>query len=342
MNEPPRDPKFGLLKYPFELREQVIRNMEFMDASVQFYHLYIDCYRFFSFYFSTLSKRSKQMVRSARYQTIRITFRFEKDCSMDKIEIETKKGERLKISLSDFKNPPKRDPYTLDGLELASFIKEQSDDYRKKLSAHLLFIFHFNSMEVHMGRNVKHLDDLYLWKIRKQFDSVDLIVNDGLRITPEYLKFVLNTTKAKKYFMYFKMDDLNFKYQLKDCEYLDVGGSIQWLDTDDFLKRNPQIICFTLDDLPGKQVNDLLKQWINGQVSGLESMEFFNSVGYPDDVIFDGILTKETKLTYVIIEESLMEIEMIMIKVQVIISPNFSERNKLMIYLECGIMTEQQ
>ncbi|PIC36632.1 hypothetical protein B9Z55_015557 [Caenorhabditis nigoni] len=281
MNEPPRDPKFGLLKYPFELREQVIRNMEFIDA----------------FYFSTLSKRSKQMVRSARYQTIRITFRFEKDCSMDKIEIETIKGERLKISLSDFKNSPKRDPYTLDGLELASFIKEQSEDYRKKLCAHLLSIFHFNSTEVHMGRNIKHLDDLYLWKIRKQFDSVDLIVNDGLHITPEYLKFVLNTTKAKKYFMYFKMDDLNFKYQLKDCEYLDVGGSIQWLDTYDFLKRNPQIICFTLDDLPGKQVNNLLKQWINGQVNGLESMEFFNSVGYPDDVIFDGILTMETKLT---------------------------------------------
>ncbi|PIC36654.1 hypothetical protein B9Z55_015571 [Caenorhabditis nigoni] len=93
------------------------------------------------------------------------------------------------------------------------------------------------------------------------------------------------------------MEESNFKYRLKDCEHLDVGGSVQWLDTDDFLKRNPKMKRLHLEDLPGEQINDLLKQWINGEGIDLKNMLFFNSTGYPDDVIFDGIVTMETKLT---------------------------------------------
>ncbi|CAO4375370.1 unnamed protein product [Caenorhabditis nigoni] len=77
MEEPPRTPKFGFLKFPFPLREQVIRNMEFMDV----------------FHFSTLSKRSKQMVRSAKYQTYRIHFDFDDDdSSMDHVEVDFNEG----------------------------------------------------------------------------------------------------------------------------------------------------------------------------------------------------------------------------------------------------------
>ncbi|PIC36639.1 hypothetical protein B9Z55_015562 [Caenorhabditis nigoni] len=264
MNETPKNRKFGLLKCPFPLREQVIRNMEFMDA----------------FHFSTLSKRSKQMVRSARYQTVCTTFSFEEDSSMDHIEIETSKSERLKISLSNLNDLPKRNQNSFDGLKLASLINEPSDDYRRKLSAHLLFIFDFEEVSVHIERNIEHA-----------------YVASTAYITPEYLQFVLNATKAKEYYMDFKMDDLNFKYQLNDCEFLDVSGSVQWLDTDGILQRNPQMEHLHLEELQGGQINGLLKQWINGQVTDLESLAFFNWDGYPNEVILDGIVTMETKLT---------------------------------------------
>ncbi|PIC36655.1 hypothetical protein B9Z55_015572 [Caenorhabditis nigoni] len=281
MEEPPEKQKFGLLKCPFALREEVIRNMEFMDA----------------FHFSTLSKRSKQLVRNARYQTFRITFCFEEKSSKDNIEMEIKKGERLKISLSDLNVPPKRGSSSLDGLKLANLINEPSDDYRKKLSAHLLFIFHFKEISVQIGRNIKHVEDLFLWSITKQFDTVGLMAQKKLHITPDYLQFVLNATNAKEYFLDFRMNDLNFKYQLKDCESLDVSGSIQCLDTDGILQRNPKMKELHLEELPGEQINDLLKQWINGEVNDLEVLAFFNWDGYSNEVILDGIVTMKTKLT---------------------------------------------
>ncbi|PIC36663.1 hypothetical protein B9Z55_015578 [Caenorhabditis nigoni] len=118
-----------------------------------------------------------------------------------------------------------------------------------------------------------------------------------LHITPEYLQFVLNATKAKEYYMDFKMDDLKFKYQLRDCEFLHVRSSIQWLDRHGIFQRNPQMKELHLEELPGEQINDLLKQWINGQVIDLEVLGFFNCRGYPNEVILDGIVTMETRLT---------------------------------------------
>ncbi|PIC36641.1 hypothetical protein B9Z55_015563 [Caenorhabditis nigoni] len=290
MVEQQKTPKFGLLKCPFALREEVIRNMEFMDT----------------FHFSTLSKRSKQMVHKAKYQTMFIAFRFEEDSRDDHIEMEIKHGEddhiemeikhaeNLKISLSDSNDSSETDQKPLDGRKLASLIDGTSGDYRKKLSAHLLFIFHFEVISVQIGRKIENVDDLFLWSIRKQFDSVGIMTQQ--EITPEYLQLVLNTAKAKEYYLDFKMDDLNFKYQLKDCESLDASGSIQWLDMDGILQRNPQMKHIHLEELPGKHINDLLKQWINGQVTDLENLEFFNRRGYRDHVILDGIGTMKTKL----------------------------------------------
>ncbi|PIC36619.1 hypothetical protein B9Z55_015544 [Caenorhabditis nigoni] len=284
MEEPPKPPKFGLLKFPFPLREQVIRNMEFMDV----------------FHFSTLSKRSKNMVRSAKYQTYRINFDFDDDdSSMDHVEVDFNEGrEDFKISLSDSEDPSKRNPYRLDGLELANLIDEPSDDYRKKMSSHILFIHHSKWTSVRFGRNFEHVNDLYLWDVTKQFDSVILSGDDKLHITPKYLQSILNSTKAKKYTLDFKIEDINFEYQEPlDCEQLIVVGTIQWLDTDNFLKRNPNLKLLQGKHLPGEKINDLLKQWINGEAVDLKELVLLKGRGYPADVIFDGILTMETKLT---------------------------------------------
>ncbi|PIC36657.1 hypothetical protein B9Z55_015573 [Caenorhabditis nigoni] len=287
MEEPPRNPKFGLLKCPFALREEVIGNMDFMDA----------------FHFSTLSKRSKQMVRKARYQIDFIKFRFEENIKNDRIEVKIKNNDWLKISMSDSNDPPVRDPTMIDGLKLANLIDEPSDDYRKKLSAHILSIFHFKSTHVHLERNIEHLDDLFLWDIRKQFDCVEVCLSRCDDISPEDLQLVLNNLVSKSYLLEFELNDSSYKYQkpLKYCESLDVRGSCQWLDPENILQRNPQMKDLNLEDLPGEQVNNLLKQWINGEGIGLESMGFeiswYNGIDYPDNVIFDGIDTMETKLT---------------------------------------------
>ncbi|PIC36629.1 hypothetical protein B9Z55_015554 [Caenorhabditis nigoni] len=281
MEEPPRIPKFRLLKYPFPLREEVIRNMEFMDA----------------FYFSTLSKRSKRLVHNAKYPVISIDFMFETNSKDDRIRVATD-DDLLNISLSDSNVPPVRYPNTFDGLKLASLINEPSDDYRRKLSAHLLFLFHFKEVSVHIERNIEHLHDLFLWSIRKTFHCIFVWPTRSISMKPEDLQFVLNSLESKTYCLNFSLDDSNYKYRESlGCENLDVDGSTQWLDTDDFLKRNPQMKELYIDDLPGKQVNDLLKQWINGKVIDLKNMYFFNPAGYPDEVILDGIVTMETKLT---------------------------------------------
>ncbi|CAO4375369.1 unnamed protein product [Caenorhabditis nigoni] len=49
--------------------------------------------------------------------------------------------------------------------------------------------------------------------------------------------------------------------------------------------------------LQGEKINDLLKQWINGEGIQLEKLVLLKWRGYPANVIFDGIVTMETKLT---------------------------------------------
>ncbi|CAO4375381.1 unnamed protein product [Caenorhabditis nigoni] len=282
MKEPPRNQTFGLLKYPFLLREQIIRNLDFMDA----------------FYFSTLSKRSKQMVHNAKYPVISIDFMFTEDSTNDHIEVEHEYDKFLKISLWSWNVPNERDPNTIDGLELANLIDEPSDDYRKKICAHLLFAFHFRWTSVKIERNIENLSDLFLWDIRKKFDDVEVRLSLWLEITPEDLHFVLNSLDAKQYYLIFSLNDSNYKYREPlGCEHLEVPGSIQWLDTDDFLKRNPSMKQLCLKNLTGEQINDLIKQWINGEAIGLDNMVFFYGIPYPENLILDEIVTMETKLT---------------------------------------------
>ncbi|CAO4375382.1 unnamed protein product [Caenorhabditis nigoni] len=279
--EPPKNRKFGLLKCPFALREQIVRNMEFMDA----------------FHFSTLSKRSKRLVHDAKLRAQSISF--DMDISDDLIIVKTKDRQRLTISLSNSTFPPKRDSNSLDGLELANLINEPSEDYRKKLSAHLLFIFPFEETSVYIERRFEPLTDCFLWDAGMKFDLVSVGGNVLLSISSENLKFILETMKSKEYYLCTKIsDDSNFKYQKPlDCEELFVSHGRQWLDTDDFLKRNPKMKRLNLLHLRGEQINDLLKQWINGEVTDLETMTINNFKGYPDDVVFDGIVTMQTKLT---------------------------------------------
>ncbi|CAO4375374.1 unnamed protein product [Caenorhabditis nigoni] len=282
MIEPPGNPKFGLLKCPFALREEVIRNMEFMDA----------------FHFSTLSRRSKQMVHKAKYQTVHITFGFEEDSREDHIEFGIKDFERLKISFSDSNNAPERDPKAIDGRKLANLIDGPSCDYRKKLSAHLLFIFHSDWTIVYIERNIKNLGDIFQWNFKTTFDYVRFSAVGVLYITPKTLKSVLNALESKKFELEFKMDDSIYKYrETLNCEILDVRDSIQWLEIDNFLERNPKMRILSLQDLPGEQINNLLKQWIHGKVVDMETWYLLRNDGYPDDVIFDGIVTMKTKLT---------------------------------------------
>ncbi|PIC36638.1 hypothetical protein B9Z55_015561 [Caenorhabditis nigoni] len=253
MNEPPTNPKFGFQKCPFALREEIIRNMEFMDA----------------FHFSTLSKRSKRMVHDAKLPTHSISFYF--SWLGDMISVETiKDGKRFAISLSD---TSKRDPEITDGVKLASLINEPSDDYRKKLSAHLLSIFPFKETVVFIDREIEPLTEFFLWDVRKTFNFVTVGWGSPFFISSEDLIFMLETIKSNRCNLGIKIDGANFKCRkaLK-FEQLSAFHSVQWLDTDDFLKRNPKMKHLHLEDLYGEQINDLLKQWINGQVTDLESL----------------------------------------------------------------------
>ncbi|CAO4375379.1 unnamed protein product [Caenorhabditis nigoni] len=257
--------------------------MEFMDA----------------FHFSIISKRSKQMVHKTRYPITSISFRFGKDNTNDHVEMKTEDDKWLKISLSDSNDHCEIDSNSIDGRKLAGLIKVSSDDFRKKLSAHLFFICHFRVTNVYIMRNIEPLYDIFLWSIRKTFHSIFVRPLFPIPIKHADLRLVLNSLESKTYYLNFSLDDPNYKYREPlRCEHLQVSGSSLWLDTDDFLKRNPQMKKLYIDGLPGKQVNDLLKQWTNGTVIDLKSMYFFNSVGYPDKVIFDGIVTMETKLTF--------------------------------------------
>ncbi|PIC36664.1 hypothetical protein B9Z55_015579 [Caenorhabditis nigoni] len=229
---------------------------------------------------------------------------FEKNSKDDRIRVATD-DDLLNISLSKLNVPPRRgrnllekDPNTINGLKLASLINEPSDDYRKKLSAHLFFIFHFKEILVHLERNIEHLHDLFLWSIIKTFHCIFVWPTRSNALKPEDLKFVLNSLESKTYCLNFTLDYSNYKYrELLGCDHLEVGDSIQWLDTDEFLNRNPQMKKLHIDYFPGKHVNDFLKQWINGKVIDLKEMNFFEPGGYSDEVIFDGIVTIETKLT---------------------------------------------
>ncbi|CAO4375383.1 unnamed protein product [Caenorhabditis nigoni] len=192
MNEPPTNPKFGLLKCPFALREQIVRNMEFMDA----------------FYFSTLSKQSKRLVHDAKRRNHLITFRFDRLVANDTI------------------------------IGLFSLI----------------------------------------------------------RISSEVLKFILGTIKTNEYYLGISIIEANFKYRKAlDCGKLLTYHSVQWLDTDGILQRNLKMKKLHLH---GKQINDLLKQWINGQVTDLESLIGYKRYNFPADVILDGIVTMEPSITH--------------------------------------------
>ncbi|PIC36662.1 hypothetical protein B9Z55_015577 [Caenorhabditis nigoni] len=278
MNEPPKNRKFGLLKCPFALREEVIRNMEFMDA----------------FHFSTLSKRSKRMVHDAKLPTHSITFYF--SWLGDMISVETiTDGKRFAISLSD---TSKRDPEIVDGVKLASLINEPSEDYRKKLSAHLLFIFPFKETVVFIDREIEPLTEFFLWDVRKTFYFVTVGWGSPLFILSEDLIFILETIKSNRCNLGIKIDGANFKYRKPlECEQLSAFHSVQWLDTDGILQRNPKMKQLHLEDLYGEQINDLLKQWINGQVTDLEYLIGLKRYDYSADVILDGIVTMDPTIT---------------------------------------------
>ncbi|CAO4375361.1 unnamed protein product [Caenorhabditis nigoni] len=247
MDETPKNRKFGLLKFPFALREEVIRNMEFMDA----------------FHFSTLSKRSKRLVHNAKLRTHSITFCLNTFVANDKIIVETIKDiQCVMISLADPRESFKRkNPDVIDGRKLANLINEPSDDYKKKLSAHLLFIFHFKETKLHIEKGVSNvhfernytepLTDFFLWDVRKTFDFVSIGWGSPLFISSKDLKFILETIKSNQYYL-------------------------------------------------GKQINILLKQWINGQVTDLESLRVRKRYGSrdPADVILDGIVTMAPTITY--------------------------------------------
>ncbi|CAO4375360.1 unnamed protein product [Caenorhabditis nigoni] len=245
MDETPKNRKFGLLKCPFALREEVIRNMEFMDA----------------FHFSTLSKRSKRLVHNAKLRTHSITFCLNTFVANDKIIVETiKDGQCAMISLADPRESFKRrNPDVIDGRKLANLINEPSDDYKKKLSAHLLFIFHSKETILHIEKGVSNVDfernytepltDFFLWDVRKTFDFVSIGWGSPLFISSEDLKFILETIKSNQYYL-------------------------------------------------GKQINDLLKQWINGQVTDLESLIGYKRYNFPADDILDGIVTIDPTITY--------------------------------------------
>ncbi|CAO4375378.1 unnamed protein product [Caenorhabditis nigoni] len=276
MEHPPKNRKFGLLKCPFLLREEIIRNMEFMDA----------------FHFSTLSKRSKRLVHDAKLPTHSITFYFSR--LGDMISVETIKDEKsFAISLSA------RDPEITDGLKLASLINEPSDDYRKKLSAYLLSIFPFKETNVFIDREIEPLTESFLWDVRKTFNFVIVGWGSPLFISSEDLILLLETIKSNRCYLGIKIDGANFKYRKPlEFEQLSAFHSIQWLDTDGFLQRNPKMKQLHLEDLYGEQINDLLKQWINGQVTDLESLSVYKRYDYRADVILDGIVTMDPTITH--------------------------------------------
>ncbi|PIC36658.1 hypothetical protein B9Z55_015574 [Caenorhabditis nigoni] len=120
---------------------------------------------------------------------------------------------------------------------------------------------------------------------------------DRPHITPENLQFVLNALETKQYNLECKIDVLEFRYRESlNCEHLNASN-IGWLEIDSFLKRNPTMKFLVLQGLQGEQVNDLLKQWINGEGIDLETLLLFTFIGYPDNVTFDDITTMDTKLT---------------------------------------------
>ncbi|PIC34045.1 hypothetical protein B9Z55_013815 [Caenorhabditis nigoni] len=294
MNETPKNRKFGLLKFPFALREEVIRNMEFMDA----------------FNFSTLSKRSKRLVLNAKLRTHSITFCIDCLLAKDMIRVETiKDGKCAMISLADPNKPLKRrNPDVIDGVNLASLINEPSDDYRKKLSAYILSISHFNWTNVHIERDfanvhferdyVEPLTEFFLWDVRKKFDSIR-VGRGSLSMSSEVLKFLLETIKSNQYYLGIRIIEANFKYRKSlDCETLSALHSVQWLDTYGILQRNPKMKKLHLEGLEGEQINDLLKQWINGQVTDLESLIGYKRYNFPADDVLDGIVTLDPTITH--------------------------------------------
>ncbi|PIC36548.1 hypothetical protein B9Z55_015497 [Caenorhabditis nigoni] len=285
MDETPKNRKFGLLKFPFALREEVIRNMEFMDA----------------FHFSTLSKRSKRLVHDAKLRAHSISFRFG-FLEKDKIGVVTKNGNFVIELPGPNDIGTKILPNLLDGRKLANLINEPSDDYRKRLIAHLLFIFHFKETKLLIeGCFVDPLTEFFLWDVRKTFDFVSFGRCISILISSEDLKFILETIKSKGCYLGIKIDDANFKYRKAlECDTFSAFGSVQWLDTDGILQRNPKMKKLYLEGLEGKQINDLLKQWINRQVTDLESLRVRKRYGSrdPADVILDGILTMDPTITH--------------------------------------------
>ncbi|PIC36668.1 hypothetical protein B9Z55_015581 [Caenorhabditis nigoni] len=246
MNEPPKNPKFGLLMCPFALREQIVRNMELMDAV------------------EAIEERNS-----------------------------------FRIGLSESNAPSERDPAIMDGVKLASFINETADDYRKKLSAHILFIFHSKLINVHIERNLAEpLRKFFLWDVSKTFDFVRIGWCGSILISSEDLKFILQTIKSIRCCLGIKIDDAHFKYQeAMECENFLAKYSAQWLDTVGILHRNPKMKKLHLQNIQGEQINDLLKQWINGEVD-LEFLIGSNRNGLPADVILDGIVTLDPTIAH--------------------------------------------
>ncbi|PIC36569.1 hypothetical protein B9Z55_015509 [Caenorhabditis nigoni] len=283
--ESPKNRKFGLLKCPYALREEIIRNMEFMDA----------------FNFSTLSKRSKRLVHDAKLRINSISFRFG-FLEKDKIGVVTKNGDFVIQLPGPNDIGTKILPNLFDGRKLANLINEPSDDYRKRLIAHLLFIFHFKRTKLLVeGGFAEPLTEFFLWDVRKTFDFVSFGRFSSILISSEDLKFLLETIKSNGCYLGIKIDEANFKYR-KALEYetFSAFNGVKWLDTDGILQRNPKMKTLHLEGLEGEQINDLLKQWINGQVTDLEYLRLLKRYDSrdPADVILDGIVTLDPTITH--------------------------------------------
>ncbi|PIC36595.1 hypothetical protein B9Z55_015527 [Caenorhabditis nigoni] len=253
---------------------------------------------FFSFHFSTLSKRSKRLVHDAKLRTDWILFRFG-FLETDRIGVVTKNG-NFRIKLPGPNDRTEILPNSLDGRKLASLINEPSDDYRKKLIAHLLFIFHFKETKLHIeGCFVKPLTEFFLWDLRKTFDFFAFGSLTSVLISSEDLKFLLENIRSNGCYLGIRIDDANFKYR-KALEYetFSAFNGVKWLDTDGILQRNPKMKQLCLEGLEEKQINDLLKQWINGQVTDLESLRVHTWKHYRADVILDGIVTMDPTITH--------------------------------------------
>ncbi|PIC17578.1 hypothetical protein B9Z55_023774 [Caenorhabditis nigoni] len=246
-----------LLELPTDLQHDIIRNMNFLAI----------------FHLSTF-RAFRRNAGKRRYWT-ELCLKLEKDSEKDCIDVLQNETRVERILLHN--DAVASEHRAGDKLvvahsvtDLAKKIKGKHEDPREHVLRHLLQVFHFKTKKLDCKRDINEQKDSFVWNSIPMFDMVYLSggsfwSSDHINMASEEIEIFLRRIKSDYYGIAVSVDDKSYKCRRAfGTQCLRLQHTTNWLEIDNILARENNLMNIDLCKLSDSQANSMLKQWIYG------------------------------------------------------------------------------